>query len=137
MRHLLDFLLIFALCFGVSPVSAQTDGGIEETAMEIADALDCAVCSDPHIEQATDEIAKDLRFFIRAQLRDGKSPELVYHAVLANYENVVREHEAPVQPKDDPAWFGRVMPALAFACMAFYVFRRSRMYKGGERSGAA
>ena len=136
MRHLLDKILIFALCFCVFPAAAQTDGGIEETAMEIADALDCVVCSDPNIEQATDEIAKDLRFFIRERLRGGKSPELVYHAVLANYENVVKEHEAPVQPKDDPAWFGRIMPVLAFAGMAFYVFRRSRLYDGGEGGGA-
>ena len=132
-KFLFALLFLFgAVCFNAR---AQTDDNLEEDALEIADRLDCLVCSEKNIEHATDEIASDLRFFIRAQLKEGKTPDLVYHSVLANYENVVVAHEIPEQPADTPLHFCLTASVLMFSIMAFYVYKRSKQYLSDKTKG--
>ena len=129
------FFLLSVLCFAFfRQASAQTDDNVEERALEIADRLYCTVCSDANIEQASDEMANDLKFFIRRQLKEGKSADLVFHSVLANYEDIVVEHVAQPPAKDDPVWFSAVMSFLFFAAMAFYVLQRSKLYRAAREN---
>ena len=122
------FTLFFSLSVVCFNAVAQTDDNLEENALEIADRLDCLVCSEKNIEQATDGVASDLRFFIRAQLKEGKSADLVYHSVLANYENVVVAHEIPEQSANTPLRFCLIASFLMFSIMSFYIYRRSKQY---------
>lgn len=123
------FLLSFFLLFQtISATVADDTASVEAEAMEIADRLRCMVCSDPNIETASDETAKDLRFFIRRHLTDGKSQDLVVNLVLSNYGEMV-SLEIPATPSsDNELFFSRIVTGLFFALMLFYIYRRSRRY---------
>lgn len=107
-------------------INAQTDDSLEETALELADGLSCTVCSDPHIEQATDETAEDVRFFIRKNLKDGKSVDAVKYLVLSAYEGVIVEQKNETPPKEDPEWISFSSAVLFFGAMGLYLYHMTR-----------
>ena len=126
MKRTAIFVMMFFFSFAAG---AQTDDSAEERAMEIADKISCVVCSDPHIEQATDETAEDLRFFIRKQLKNGKTPEAVLNLVLAEYRDIVVEQTDESETSEDPLWVSVGSAVLFFGAMAFYVRRRARFFE--------
>ena len=94
MKHLFNLFLI--LCF-LTPcgVRAYDAASVETEALEIADRWRCLVCSDENIEAAGDETAKDIRFFIRKHLTDGKTQDMVVHLLLAQYGDMISLADAP------------------------------------------
>lgn len=94
-------LLFSILLFFMSAVQANANdsASVESEALEISERLRCLVCSDENIEKATDETAKDLRFFIRRHLNDGKDADLVVNLVLAQYGDMVSPEES-IAPSD-------------------------------------
>lgn len=133
MKRLFTFLLL-TLCAAL-PARADDFASVETEAQEIAERIRCLVCSEENIESATDETAKDLRLFIRRHLNEGKPQDLVVNLVLAQYGDMLSPEEAPQGSTDENelllTWLSA---ALSFGAMAFYIFRRSRLFKNKENN---
>ena len=125
-------LLLMVLCAAL-PARADDFASVETEAQEIAERIRCLVCSEENIESATDETAKDLRLFIRRHLNDGKPQDLVVNLVLAQYGDMLSPEEAPQGSSDENErrliWLCNL---LSFGAMAFYIFRRARLFKPRE-----
>lgn len=135
-KSVLLFLAVL-LCF--CPARADDEASVETEALEIADTLHCMTCSDPNIETAEDEIAKDLRLFIRKHLTDGKPQDLVVNLVLSNYGEIVTlEAPSPGKSDNNERLFVFVLSALLSLSALFYVFRRSCAFqRRTPKDGAA
>ncbi len=127
MKNLFKCISVFLLL--CAPVKADDAASVETEALEIADRLRCLVCSDENIEAAQDETAKDMRFFIRKHLTDGKTQDLVVHLLLAQYGDMISLEDAPVPTAENEETFILTAWTVCFAVMAFYIFRRSRNFK--------
>ncbi len=127
-------LLLMVLCAAL-PARADDFASVETEAQEIAERIRCLVCSEENIESATDETAKDLRLFIRRHLNDGKPQDLVVNLVLAQYGDMLSPEEAPQGSTDKNERLLTWLSALfSFGAMAFYIFRRSRLFKDKENN---
>ena len=122
-------LLFGILLFNPRQGTASDLLSVETEALEIADRLRCLVCSDENIETAQDETAKDMRFFIRRHLTDGKTQDLVVHLLLAQYGDMISLEDLPPPNTAQEEMFVFASSALCFAAMAFYIYRRSRCFK--------
>lgn len=121
------FLILFFLTpFGVC---ADDAASVETEALEIADRLRCLVCSDENIETAGDETAKDIRFFIRKHLTDGKTQDMVVHLLLAQYGDMISLADAPAPNAENEELFTTLVFVACLGGMAFYVVRRSAGFK--------
>lgn len=133
MKQIFSFLLM-VLCAAL-PARADDFASVETEAQEIAERIRCLVCSEENIESATDETAKDLRLFIRRHLNDGKPQDLVVNLVLAQYGDMLSPEEAPQGTTDKNELLLTWLSALfSFGAMAFYIFRRSRLFKDKENN---
>ena len=133
MKRLCTFLLL-TLCAAL-PARADDFASVETEAQEIAERIRCLVCSEENIESATDETAKDLRLFIRRHLNEGKPQDLVVNLVLAQYGDMLSPEEAPQGSTDENELLLTCLSAaLSFGAMAFYIFRRSRLFKNKENN---
>ncbi len=133
MKQIFSFLLM-VLCAAL-PARADDFASVETEAQEIAERIRCLVCSEENIESATDETAKDLRLFIRRHLNDGKPQDLVVNLVLAQYGDMLSPEEAPQGSTDKNELLLTWLSALfSFGAMAFYIFRRSRLFKDKENN---
>lgn len=133
MKQIFSFLLM-VLCAAL-PARADDFASVETEAQEIAERIRCLVCSEENIESATDETAKDLRLFIRRHLNDGKPQDLVVNLVLAQYGDMLSPEEAPQGSTDKNELLLTWLCALfSFGAMAFYIFRRSRLFKDKENN---
>ena len=133
MKRLFTFLLL-TLCAAL-PARADDFASVETEAQEIAERIRCLVCSEENIESATDETAKDLRLFIRRHLNEGKPQDLVVNLVLAQYGDMLSPEEAPQGSTDENELLLTCLSAaLSFGAMAFYIFRRSRLFKNKENN---
>ncbi len=133
MKQIFSFLLM-VLCAAL-PARANDFASVETEAQEIAERIRCLVCSEENIESATDETAKDLRLFIRRHLNDGKPQDLVVNLVLAQYGDMLSPEEAPQGSTDKNELLLTWLSALfSFGAMAFYIFRRSRLFKDKENN---
>lgn len=133
MKQIFSFLLM-VLCAAL-PARADDFASVETEAQEIAERIRCLVCSEENIESATDETAKDLRLFIRRHLNDGKPQDLVVNLVLAQYGDMLSPEEAPQGSTDKNELLLTWLSALfSFGVMAFYIFRRSRLFKDKENN---
>lgn len=133
MKQIFSFLLM-VLCAAL-PARADDFASVETEAQEIAERIRCLVCSEENIESATDETAKDLRLFIRRHLNDGKPQDLVVNLVLAQYGDMLSPEEAPQGSTDKNERLLTWLSALfSFGTMAFYIFRRSRLFKDKENN---
>ena len=127
MKHLIKLLFPIFFCVPFA-ATANDDLSVETEALEIADRLRCLVCSDENIETAKDETAKDMRFFIRRHLTDGKTQDLVVHLLLAQYGDMISLEDAPVSSSGSEEIFVALSYIGTFAAMGFYIFRRSRNF---------
>lgn len=133
MKQIFSFLLM-VLCAAL-PARADDFASVETEAQEIAERIRCLVCSEENIESATDETAKDLRLFIRRHLNDGKPQDLVVNLFLAQYGDMLSPEEAPQGSTDKNELLLTWLSALfSFGAMAFYIFRRSRLFKDKENN---
>ncbi|MBR4126795.1 MAG: cytochrome c-type biogenesis protein CcmH [Alphaproteobacteria bacterium] len=125
----LKILSLFLFLLFPSQSLADGDPSVETEALEIADRLRCLVCSDENIETAQDETAKDMRFFIRRHLADGKTQDMVVHLLLAQYGEMISLEDAPSPTTGNEETFIALSFLSCFAAMGFYIFRRSRNFK--------
>lgn len=124
------FLLIsLILCLAGTDSRANEAASIEAEALEVAEQIQCLACSDPNIENAKDETAKDLRFFIRKHLTEGKSQEFVINLVLANYGDMVSLETAQGREtrNEDIFFYGVALSLFLSALLSIY--RKSLAYK--------
>ena len=128
MKHLKILVLFFSL-FLPAQSFADGDPSVETEALEIADRLRCLVCSEENIETAQDETAKDMRFFIRRHLAEGKTQDMVVHLLLAQYGEMLSLEDAPAPTTENEEAFIALSFLSCFAAMGFYIFRRSRNFK--------
>ena len=128
MKRLKYVLLAFILT-GLPQSFANDDFSVETEALEIADRIRCLACSDENIETAQDETAKDMRFFIRRHLTDGKTQDLVVHLLMAQYGDMISLEDAPTPTAGNEKTFTAFSFSLCFLAMGFYIRRRSRNFK--------
>ena len=129
MKNLFKFLLPAIFLFAPLQSFANDSFSVETEALEIADRLRCLVCSDENIETAKDETAKDMRFFIRRHLADGKTQDLVVHLLLAQYGDMISLEDMPTPNAQNEEMFVALSFVFTFAAMGFYIYRRSRNFK--------
>ena len=129
MKSLFKFLFPAITLFFAAQSLANDTFSVETEALEIADRLRCLVCSDENIETAKDETAKDMRFFIRRHLADGKTQDLVVHLLLAQYGDMISLEDMPTPNVQNEKMFITVSFIFTFAAMGFYIYRRSRNFK--------
>lgn len=124
------FKLFLMMCF-LTPCGVRADdaASVETEALEIADRLRCLVCSDENIESAGDETAKDIRFFIRKHLTDGKTQDMVVHLLLAQYGDMISLTDAPAPNAEHEELFTTLVFVACLGGMAFYIIRRSAGFK--------
>ena len=124
------FNLLFFLFLSV-PVRGFANAAlsVETEALEIADRVRCLVCSDENIETAQDETAKDMRFFIRRHLTDGKQQNMVVSLLLAQYGDMISLEDAPAPSAGNETLFLFLSFAGSVSAMAFYIYRRSKNFK--------
>lgn len=127
MKPLIKLFFLTILCIPF-PTAANDDLSVETEALEIADRLRCLVCSDENIETAQDETAKDMRFFIRRHLSDGKTQDLVVHLLMAQYGDMISLEDTPAPSSKNEEIFIAASFFGTFAAMIFYIFRRSRNF---------
>ena len=129
MRHLCKFLLS-AVLFSFTPCDAFANDtlSVETEALEIADRVRCLVCSDENIETAKDETAKDMRFFIRKHLTEGKTQDLVIHLLLAQYGDMISLEDPRTPTARNEGIFAAFSFISCFAAMVFYIRRRNQSF---------
>ena len=129
MQRLCNFLLLVILfSFPACSVFANDTLSVETEALEIADRVRCLVCSDENIENAKDETAKDMRFFIRRHLTEGKTQDLVIHLLLAQYGDMISLEDPPAPTARNEGIFAAVSFISCFAAMIFYIRRRAQSF---------
>ena len=128
MKSLFNTLLVLFLSVPVQSF-ANASLSVETEALEIADRVRCLVCSDENIETARDETAKDMRFFIRRHLTDGKKQDLVVSLLLAQYGDMISLEDAPAPSAGKETLFIFLSFAACLSAMAFYIYRRSENFK--------
>ena len=128
MKNVFKFFVLTIILAGASDCFANDGLSVETEALEIADRLRCLVCSDENIETAQDETAKDMRFFIRRHLTDGKSQDLVVHLLLAQYGDMISLEDAPVLNAGKEETFVLFSFSVCFLAMGIYIWRRSRYF---------
>ena len=129
MKRLFKSLIWTIVLLGISQSHASDDLSVETEALEIADRLRCLVCSDENIETAQDETAKDMRFFIRRHLADGKTQDLVVHLLMSQYGDMISLEDVPTPTAENEEILITFSFVLCFAAMGFYIYRRSRNFK--------
>lgn len=129
MKSLFKYLFPIVFLIFSTQGKANDTLSVETEALEIADRLRCLVCSDENIETARDETAKDMRFFIRRHLTDGKTQDLVVHLLLAQYGDMISLEDAPAPTARNEETFVIASAVSCFASMAFYLYRRSKNFK--------
>ena len=68
-------------------------------------------------------------------MNDGKPQDLVVNLVLAQYGDMLSPEEAPQGSTDKNELLLTWLSALfSFGAMAFYIFRRSRLFKDKENN---
>ena len=127
MNRLKHMILIFAL-LGSPQSFANDDMSVETEALEIAERIRCLACSDENIETAQDETAKDMRFFIRRHLTDGKTQDMVVHLLMAQYGDMISLEDAPAPTAGNERTFTVLSFCSCFLAMGFYIWRRSRNF---------
>lgn len=127
MKNLFKAVCLCLMFLGM-PAYADDTASVETEALEISDRLRCLVCSDENIETAKDEIAQDMRLFIRRHLTDGKSQDLVVNMLLAQYGEMISLEDSPSPSAENEELFAIISTALCFLGMAFYIYRRSRHF---------
>lgn len=121
--------LLFLLTLCPLRAAANDLASVESEALEISERLRCLVCSDENIEKATDETAKDLRFFIRRHLNDGKDADLVVNLVLAQYGEMVSPEETVAPSNSAELRLLAVCFAAVFSFTAASVFTHVRKFR--------
>lgn len=130
MKSLFKIVLTVTVLLFPAKGYANASLSVETEALEIADRVRCLVCSDENIETAKDETAKDMRFFIRRHLTDGKGQDMVIHLLLAQYGDMISLEDTPVQTTRNEKIFLFLSFASSLSAMGFYIYRRSRHFKG-------
>jgi len=125
LRYIVSVFILFGAPYGF----ANDDFSVETEALEIADRIRCLACSDENIETAQDETAKDMRFFIRRHLTDGKTQDMVVHLLMAQYGDMISLEDAPAPTAKNEKTFTAFSFFLCFLAMFFYIRRRSRNFK--------
>ena len=124
------FLTAFLLSFSLTGLSSADDtASVETEALEIADRLRCLVCTDENIENAHDETAKDIRFFIRKHLTDGKTQDIVVNLLLAQYGDMITLQDALSPTAKNEKIFCLFSCVFFFSSMIFYIYKRSKNFK--------
>lgn len=127
MKRLIKMFCL-AFFFFCSAANAGNDPSVESEALEIADRLRCLVCSDENIETAQDETAKDMRFFIRRHLTDGKGQDMVVNLLMAQYGDMISLEDQPALSTKNEEVFIELSFFTVFVAMGLYIFRRSRHF---------
>ncbi|MCQ2965426.1 MAG: cytochrome c-type biogenesis protein CcmH [Alphaproteobacteria bacterium] len=91
-----NILIYLFLCLVCSPSFADDTASVEIEAREIAEQFRCLACNDENVEKATDEIAHDIRIFIRKHLAEGKDAEFIKSLIEAQYGDMISDEEATV-----------------------------------------
>ncbi len=125
----LRYIILAFILTGLPQSFADDRFSVETEALEIADRIRCLACSDENIETARDETAKDMRFFIRRHLTDGKTQDLVVHLLMAQYGDMISLEDVPAPTAKNEKTFTAFSFFFCFLAMGLYIRRRSRNFK--------
>ena len=85
------FYYIFFICFlasrafAVEPSEILSDAKLEDRARNLSSNIRCLVCQNENIDSSESEFAKDLRFFIREQLVEGRTDDEIEKFLVSKY----------------------------------------------------
>ena len=85
------FYYIFFICFlasrafAVEPSEILNDAKLEDRARNLSSNIRCLVCQNENIDSSESEFAKDIRFFIREQLVEGRTDDEIEEFLVSKY----------------------------------------------------
>ena len=71
--------------FAVEPSETLNDAKLEDRARNLSSNIRCLVCQNENIDSSESEFAKDLRFFIREQLVEGRTDDEIEKFLVSKY----------------------------------------------------
>ncbi len=71
--------------FAVEPSEILKDAKLENRARNLSSNIRCLVCQNENIDSSESEFAKDLRFFIREQLIEGRTDDEIEKFLVSKY----------------------------------------------------
>ena len=89
------FYYIFFICFlasrafAVEPSEILNDSKLEDRARNLSSNIRCLVCQNENINSSESEFAKDLRFFIREQLVEGRTDDEIEKFLVSKYGSYI------------------------------------------------
>ena len=69
----------------VEPSEILSDFALEDRARNLSSNIRCLVCQNENIDSSESEFAKDLRFFIREQLVEGRTDDEIEKFLVSKY----------------------------------------------------
>ena len=87
MRVYFIFFIFFlaSRAFAVEPLEILNDVKLEDRARNLSSNIRCLVCQNENIDSSESEFAKDLRFFIREQLVEGRTDDEIEKFLVSKY----------------------------------------------------
>ncbi len=88
--HYIFFIFVLASkSFAVEPSEILNDAKLEDRARNLSSNIRCLVCQNENIDSSESEFAKDLRFFIREQLVEGRTDDEIEKFLVSKYGSYI------------------------------------------------
>ena len=75
--------------FAVEPSEILNDTKLENRARNLSSNIRCLVCQNENIDSSESEFAKDIRFFIREQLVEGRTDDEIEEFLVSKYGSYI------------------------------------------------
>lgn len=105
------------------------DRAEEQRFQHLARQLRCLVCQNESLADSSADLAKDLRFEVFEQMRQGKSDDEIKKYLTARYSDFVL-YNPPLRAGTAVLWFGPLAVLLIGAVIVGIILRRRRPAKG-------
>ena len=91
MRFYYFFFIFFVAsrAFSIEPAEILSDTKLENRARALSSNIRCLVCQNENIDSSESEFAKDLRFFIREQLVEGRTDDEIEKFLVSKYGSYI------------------------------------------------
>lgn len=120
-------LICLFLCLICTPSFADDTASVEMEAREIAEQFRCLACNDENVEKATDEIAHDIRVFIRKHLAEGKDAEFIKSLIEAQYGDMISDEESPVPNSNNEIYIILFSILFSLFCVAHFLYHHIKI----------
>ena len=121
--YVIEFFLFHANA--VEPDEMLEDKNLELRARDISKNIRCMICQNQSIDESDATLAKDLRFLIRAKIKEGSKDDEIYKFLTDRYGDFILL-KPPLKTSTLALWF---LPFLFFIIGVFILFSHNKKSK--------